>query len=63
MEVGPLTLPTSDHDHDCEAVRLFLERSKTAEPSFRATHGLADVHELVRLVEGLPLAIRTGPLG
>jgi predicted ATPase/class 3 adenylate cyclase len=64
FSVPPLGLPSADDANDLaavarsEAVRLFVERSTAVQPSFRLTsENAADVAEIVRRLDGLPLAI------
>ncbi len=67
LPVPPLGLPVDPGDGDgaaadvaagSEAVRLFVERAMAASPSFRLTDEAApDVVEIVRRLDGLPLAI------
>jgi predicted ATPase/class 3 adenylate cyclase len=64
FSVPPLGLPSVADATDLaavarsEAVRLFVERSMAVQPSFRLTaENAADVAEIVRRLDGLPLAI------
>jgi predicted ATPase/DNA-binding SARP family transcriptional activator/Tfp pilus assembly protein PilF len=57
-------LPVPDEDETeadvlraFDAVRLFEERAVAAAPAFASVENVADVARLVRLVEGMPLAI------
>jgi len=58
-EVGPLTLPGSDPNAArSEAVQLFLDRTKLVRPDYVLTDAeRPSVIELVRRLDGLPLAI------
>ena len=62
--VPPLELPDADARPSAEeigayeAVRLFVERARAAEPSFALTdENAADVAEICARLDGLPLAI------
>ncbi|HEY7116155.1 MAG TPA: LuxR C-terminal-related transcriptional regulator [Tepidisphaeraceae bacterium] len=64
LPVAPLALPPpapsggADEVEQAEAVRLFLDRARIADPALAATAAvLRDVAEVCRRVEGLPLAI------
>lgn len=60
VTVGPLgeTSSEGDDDADSPAVQLFVERARAARPGFRLTAEAAPlVAEIVRRVDGLPLAI------
>ncbi|TCO42354.1 putative ATPase [Kribbella antiqua] len=70
--VLPLALPTEDTPEAAEAsaaVRLFVDRARAVRPSFALTpSNAADVSEICRHLDGLPLAIelaaaRTNVLG
>jgi predicted ATPase len=54
----PLPVPASDDDLDVPAVELFVERARAVRPDFELTPAnRGDVAELVRRLDGLPLAI------
>ncbi|GAA2126399.1 BTAD domain-containing putative transcriptional regulator [Nocardioides bigeumensis] len=57
--LAPLRLPTDDSaDPDVPAVALFLDRARAAAPELEVTPDvLGEVNELVRRLDGLPLAI------
>lgn len=61
--VPPLDVPSADgsdlrHVARSAAVRLFVERAMAVQPAFRLTEdNAADVAEIVRRLDGLPLAI------
>ncbi len=59
--LGPLSVPGSGpagHESDCDAVRLFAERARQADPSFDLADGTAEmVDRLVTRLDGMPLAI------
>ncbi len=57
--LSPLRLPADDsEDPDVPAVALFLDRARSAAPELEVTPGvLGEVNELVRRLDGLPLAI------
>lgn len=63
LELGPLPFPRSaadaDRGLDFPAVRLFVERASFAQPGYAAADRaeLGRVGEIVRSLEGLPLAI------
>ena len=57
--LGPLALP-SRPDRDNPAVRLFLERAHGLEPAQLDEEDLVAVSQLVRQLDGLPLAIELG---
>ncbi len=63
FELGPLSLPVSDHPSSDELQRsgatlLFMERARALRGSFTATDGsAADVVEICRNLDGMPLAI------
>lgn len=60
FDLGPLALPGEAGGHECEAVQLFLERARAAAPgtgSNASETELRDIATLVRLLDGLPLAI------
>ena len=65
LPVPPLTVPPSDRgsaDRDrllaCDAVLLFLERARTANPGFQLTPANGDaVIQICRRLDGIPLAI------
>ena len=42
---------------ESEAVRLFIERARPLNPDFKPEREQAGIHEIVRLVDGMPLAI------
>lgn len=64
-QVGPLSLPETSNGRStaeslmrCEAVRLFVERSRVMAPDFGLTEGNAGaVVRLCRRLDGIPLAI------
>jgi predicted ATPase/class 3 adenylate cyclase/DNA-binding SARP family transcriptional activator len=57
VPLDPLAVP-AQLDADAPAVRLFVGRAAAADPNFRLDEdNLADVCELCRRVDGLPLAI------
>ncbi|MFO0550373.1 MAG: tetratricopeptide repeat protein [Polyangiaceae bacterium] len=57
LDLGPLALP-SGAETSSEAVELFLDRARAADHSFDPSEAeLHDVAQLVRLLDGLPLAI------
>jgi len=56
--VPPLGLPADDRDHDCESVRLFVDRASLARPTMRVGEDeLAAISAMSRRLEGIPLAI------
>jgi serine/threonine protein kinase/predicted ATPase len=56
-DVGPLPIDGSDAE-DSDAMRLFLERVRTINPNFPTGRWARDmVRELVRRLDGMPLAI------
>jgi predicted ATPase/class 3 adenylate cyclase/DNA-binding CsgD family transcriptional regulator len=56
--LAPLTLPGADAPEGAEAVRLFVERARQADPDFRVEGDESVVlARLVRQLDGLPLAI------
>ena len=62
LALGPLPLPAvgagSDAVRAADAVRLFAERARAAVPSFEVTDAnVADVAELCRRLDALPLAL------
>lgn len=58
FDLGPMALPDEDGSPRSEAVELFIERARAASHTFAPTdRELADVGKLVRLLDGLPLAI------
>ncbi|MCU0266795.1 MAG: tetratricopeptide repeat protein [Actinomycetia bacterium] len=62
LPVPPLALPAPGDDlaavRDSAAVRLFVSRAAAARPSFSVTAAnAADVAEIVRRLDGLPLAV------
>lgn len=58
FDLGPLALPADTGAPESEAVELFVERARAASQSFSPTEAeLRDVARLVRLLDGLPLAI------
>lgn len=62
LELGPLALPAAGAPsaaiEDGEAVALFLDRVRAVRPGYRVdADELARIGELVRLLDGLPLAI------
>jgi len=64
VEVRPLTVPPPEGDvtpealGDNAAVALFVERARASQAEFRLTEGnAADVAELCRRLDGLPLAL------
>ena len=57
-ELGPLVLPGADDDGACEAMQLFYRRAQSVEPRFEQDASRTQaVAELVRCLEGIPLAI------
>jgi predicted ATPase len=67
-EVQPLPVPAGEHD-DSEAAQLFLQRARLARPAWEPeARDVRAVADIVRALEGLPLAIelcaaRVGVLG
>jgi predicted ATPase len=58
FDLGPLSLPGEGSEASSEAVQLFVERARSACHTFRADGPeTLDVARLVRLLDGLPLAI------
>ena len=58
IEIGPLPVPSGAPTWSCPSMQLFLDRARTAEPSFSATEARAkSVARLVQQLEGVPLAI------
>ncbi|APR81475.1 Signal transduction response regulator [Minicystis rosea] len=58
FDLGPLTLPEEGGPLSSEAVELFVERARAVSHTFQpSARGLADIGKLVRLLDGLPLAI------
>jgi predicted ATPase len=61
VPVPPLTVPpkdTSDLDAEYMATKLFVDRARAANPAFRlAPDNHADVADICRRLDGLPLAI------
>lgn len=54
----PHRLPSLDDIHHCEAVRLFVERARSSEPTFAlTTENAPAVAEVCRQLDGIPLAI------
>ncbi|HMC80332.1 MAG TPA: LuxR C-terminal-related transcriptional regulator, partial [Acidimicrobiia bacterium] len=50
--------PADDRDHDCESVRLFVDRASLARPTMRVGEDeLAAISAMSRRLEGIPLAI------
>ena len=57
-ELGPLALPQDEEDATCDAARLFMDRVRALEPSVELTSvPQRQLVDLVRLLEGNPLAI------
>ncbi len=54
LELGPLAIPADDDDLDCDAVRLFCDRSRGLLDGFAPD---PQVLALVRLLDGIPLAL------
>jgi predicted ATPase len=58
FDVGPLPLPTSENDQRADAVQLFVERARLVTPGFPTRRDdFPKLFELVRLLDGHPLAI------
>ncbi|WP_405363398.1 hypothetical protein OG535_38745 [Kitasatospora sp. NBC_00085] len=62
VPLGPLTLPGPDDDVEqarrTEAVRLFTERAAAVRPGFEVDEAtLPDVRQVVRALDGMPLAL------
>ena len=57
--VPPLALPGEEGDpREAEAVRLFLDRARTADPDFSADpESVASATRICRLLDGVPLAL------
>ena len=61
-ELGPLPLPSDEGDPGASpAAQLFLERARAARPGFALTpENAAGVSDLVRQLDGIPLALELG---
>ncbi|MFT3776011.1 MAG: tetratricopeptide repeat protein [Minicystis sp.] len=58
FDLGPLTLPEEGGPSPSEAVDLFIERARAVSHTFQPSdRELSDIRKLVRLLDGLPLAI------
>jgi len=57
-QVASLGLPAGPDDHDCDSVRLFVERATLVRPGFQLTTETASaVVDVCRRLDGIPLAI------
>lgn len=58
--IDGLPCPSAEDDHratDFDAVRLFIDRARQIRPAFDAQAQIADIAEICRRVDGLPLAL------
>src|SRR5262249_38831473 len=58
VPVHPFAMDSPSTPKDNDAVRLFVDRARSVNPSFECgTQSIAAVHEVCRRLDGIPLAI------